>query len=269
MGDTTGIAWTDHTWNPWQGCTKVSEACKNCYMFRDKKRYGQDPEVVTRSARQTFNLPLAKFGTRSTKGKPGEFKWPDGGRVFVCSWSDFFHADADAWREEAWEVMRQRPGLTFQLLTKRPERIEQCLPDDWGDQYSNNEGYPNVWLGVTVENQLRASERLGALVRIPAAARFVSAEPLLGSLDLNRVSTRLTKQTTLTLDLLHRGIDWVIVGGESGPGARAMNPAWASHLLNQCQEAGVAFFLKQMHQEGREMLPIPQDLMVREFPNGR
>ena len=129
MGENSGIAWTNHTWNPWQGCHKVSAGCENCYMEREKLRYGQDPHVVKRSARQTFNLPLRL----------------DSGRVFTCSWSDFFIAEADEWRPEAWEIIRRTPHLIYQILTKRPERIAQCLPPDWGD------GWKNVWGGVTVE----------------------------------------------------------------------------------------------------------------------
>jgi protein gp37 len=183
MGADTAIQWTDHTWNPWQGCTKVSAGCKHCYMYRDKARYGQDPATVVRSKAATFKFPL------SGKVKPGD-------KVFVCSWSDFFHEAADAWRMQAWEIIRQRPDVIFQLVTKRPERIAACLPRDWGG------GWPNVWGLVSVEDQAAADLRVPILLDLPFAVRGVSCEPLLGPVDL---------RPWLATGLLH----WVIVGGES------------------------------------------------------
>ncbi len=208
MSETTAIAWTEKTWNPWHGCTKVSPGCAHCYMFRDKTRYGQDPSVVVRS-KSTFNAPL---------------RWKEPALVFTCSWSDWFHEDADAWRDEAWAIIRQTPHLTYQVLTKRPERIREHLPSDWG------KGYANVWLGVSVENQ-RWVERAEMLAQIPARVKFVSAEPLLGPVDLATA-------------LIH--LDWVIVGGESGPEQRPMDLEWARALRDQCESFGAAFFLKQL-----------------------
>src|SRR5215472_9745754 len=128
MGGATGIEWTDATWNPWMGCRKVSPACAHCYMFSDQRRYGHDPGVIRRS-KTTFDAPL---------------RWPTEEKlVFTCSWSDWFIEDADEWRPEAWEVIRQTPHLTYQILTKRPELIADRLPADWG------RGWPNVWLGVS------------------------------------------------------------------------------------------------------------------------
>ncbi len=162
MGITRGISWTDATWNPWRGCKKVSAGCKNCYMFRDAERYGKDPNQIVRS-RTTFEDPL---------------KWPTGRKVFVCSWSDFCLREADPWRADAWEVMRRSPQHTFQICTKRPERLPACLPHDWGD------GWPNVWLGVTAENQEMAVKRIPVLAQIPARVRWVSVEPMLEYFDL-------------------------------------------------------------------------------------
>jgi protein gp37 len=179
MGNTTAIAWTEKTWNPWQGCTKVSDGCKYCYMYRDKERYGQDPKVVVRSSKSTFNKPL---------------NWKEPALVFTCSWSDFFHEAADEFRAEAWQIIKRTPHLTYQVLTKRPERIMQCLPPDWG------EGYPNVWLGTTVENQA-AVHRIATLSEVPAKIRFISFEPLIGPITDKFVSNE---------------IHWVIIGGESG-----------------------------------------------------
>jgi protein gp37 len=207
MGEQTGIEWTSATWNPWRGCTKVSRGCDHCYMFRDQLRYGRDPSVVVRAAPVTFASPL---------------KWAEGRKVFTCSWSDWFHADADPWRDDAWEIIRRTPQHTYQILTKRPGRIHRCLPADWAD------GYPNVWLGVSVEDQ-EAAFLVRQLRAIPATVRFISAEPLLGPLALN-------------LDGMH----WLIAGGESGPDHRPMDLDWARSLRDACQGAGVAFFLKQL-----------------------
>lgn len=212
MGRETAIAWTNRTWNPWHGCTKVSPGCAHCYMFRDKARYGQDPEVVQRS-KTTFRDPL---------------KWKESALVFTCSWSDFFHEAADDWRADAWAIVRATPHLTYQVLTKRPERIAAHLPSDWGD------GYHNVWLGTSIENQ-RWVARLDALLDVPAVVHFLSCEPLLGPVDLwlrNRVPLECP--------------DWVIVGGESGADARPMELDWARRIRDECADHGVAFFLKQL-----------------------
>lgn len=233
MASDTAIEWTDHTWNPWQGCTKVSEGCRNCYMFRDKRRYGQDPRQVVRSRPATFDAPIARYGARSTKGEPGTFKWAPGSRVFTCSWSDFFHPDADAWRADAWALIRQRPDLIFQVLTKRPDRVLEHLPEDWGA------GYRNVWLGTSVEDE-RTAGRVAILQGIPAALRFLSMEPLLGPVDLLYAAFNGSDSFG---DL--PGIHWVIVGGESGPDARRMAPEWARDLRDQCDRARVPFHFKQ------------------------
>lgn len=206
MSERTAIEWTGSTWNPWSGCTHVSEGCDNCYMFTLKRRWGKNPEVVERS-KTTFRDPL---------------KWKDGRLIFTCSMSDFFHVDADPWRDEAWEIIRNTPRHTYQILTKRPGRIVRHLPADWGL------GYKNVWLGTSVENQANA-HRVSVLASIPAHIRFLSCEPLLGPL-------------TVTLDRMQ----WVIVGGESGARCRPMEMGWARHLRDQCAEAGVPYFLKQL-----------------------
>lgn len=206
MGSDTAISWTGATWNPWMGCRKVSQGCKNCYMYRDMAKYGRDPMTVVRS-KTTFTAPL---------------KWKDPQFVFTCSWSDFFIEEADAWREEAWDIIRRTPHLTYQILTKRPERIAQHLPNSWGT------GWANVWLGVSVENQ-DAVGRMAQLAEIPAVVRFVSAEPLLGP-----IHTPLFAQ-----------MDWVIIGGESGPKRREMEMAWAREVRDQCVEHGVAVWFKQ------------------------
>ena len=227
MGERTAIGWTDATWNPWYGCTKVSPGCAHCYMFRDQIRYGRDPNVVTRS-KTKFAEPL---------------KWTEPRRVFTCSWSDWFHEAADAWRDEAWDIIRRTPHLTYQILTKRPERIAAHLPSDWGDAWAN------VWLGTSIENQ-RWAVRAGLLLEVPARMRFLSCEPLLGPLDLSDYlpspygcgGEARNDNCEVCAPRLH----WLIVGGESGPDARPMQLDWARSLRDQCAEAGVAFFLKQL-----------------------
>lgn len=217
MSAQTGIEWTDATWNPWMGCTKVSPGCAHCYMFRERERYGWDPSAVLRS-RTKFQDPL---------------RWKEPRRVFTCSWSDFFHPDADAWRPEAWEIIRQTPHHTYQILTKRPERVLGHLPADWHEErsyggYGQARAWQHVWLGVSIENQ-RWVERIG---RMPAHCRlFVSCEPLLGPVDLSEWLSE---------------IGWVIAGGESGPNPRPTELDWLRALRDQCTAAGVPFFLKQL-----------------------
>lgn len=215
MGEQTEISWTDATWNPWRGCTKVSEGCDYCYMFRDQTRYGRTPEVVLRAAPATFNAPLKWERKRDPRTNGGVT--PDAPhRVFTCSWSDFFHPDADVWRPEAWQIIRDTPHLTYQILTKRPNRIRYSLPADWGD------GYPNVWLGTSVERD-GLGYRAMQLGRVPARVRFLSCEPLLGPL------------TSLSWWLGKGRIKWVIVGGESGgPAERALvEHCPARHPVNE------------------------------------
>lgn len=223
MGETTGISWTDATWNPWMGCKHVSPGCDHCYMFRDQRRYGHDPEIVRRAAKATFFAPYkweehaAQYGLQT--------------KVFTCSWSDFFIREADPWREEAWEIMRATPHLTYQVLTKRPGLLIA---------WAKTHGWlPNVWAGVSVESQ-KYAPRLDVLGRLrdlpgPPVILFASCEPLLGPLDLSAYLSR----------WVSGGIDWVIVGGESGPDARKMQDSWARDLRNQCANDGVAYFFKQ------------------------
>lgn len=216
-------------------------------MYRDKERFGQNPMIVTRS-KTKFNEPL---------------KWAQPAMVFTCSWSDWFIEQADAWRDEAWSIIKRTPHLTYQILTKRPERIAEHLPSDWG------KGYDNVWLGVSAENQEYADYRIPELLGIPAKVRFVSAEPLLSPITFRWAMWEPWKATVNNhLDGLRR-VDWVIVGGESGPERRPFQKVWAEEIRDQCKEAGVAFYMKQMGgltpKEGAAA--IPPELMIQEFPN--
>lgn len=238
MSKETGIQWTDHTWNPWQGCFKVSPGCAKCYMYRDKLRYGQKPDVVVRSAKATFTAPL---------------KWNEPARVFTCSWSDFFIEEADPWRNEAWDIIRRTPHLTYQILTKRPERIVGHLPIDWP-----LDGYENVYLGISAESQPFYERRWSYLREVPLTWQrtFLSAEPLLGPIDLGNFPVP----------------GWVIGGGETGKpdDVRFTDNQWLRSLRDQCKRMEVPFFLKQITSGGRQ-IPFdrwPEDLRVREFPNG-
>lgn len=203
MGEQTAIEWTDATWNPWRGCHKISPACAHCYMFREQERYGNDPHTVVRCAPSTFNAPL---------------KWKEPKTIFTCSWSDFFIEEADPWREDAWNVIRRTRHHTYQVLTKRPERIHRVYTG-WP---------PNAWLGVSVENA-RFYSRIKEIQTVPAIVRFLSIEPLLGPMP----------------DLPLGGIHWVIVGGESGPNWRPLNLDWVRQIRDKCINERVPFFFKQ------------------------
>ena len=203
-------------WNPWHGCRRISPGCANCYVYRIDARHGRDASRVVKTA--DFDLPVRR-------DRSGEWKIPDGTLVWTCFSSDFLLKEADAWRPEAWEMMRARPGLRFMFITKRIDRLEACLPDGWGD------GWENVWMGCTCEDQRMADFRLPFFRAAPIARRTIACEPLLGPVDLSR----------------HLG-KWcagVIAGGESGPGARLCRYDWVLGLRRQCLEAGVPFRFKQ------------------------
>ena len=233
----TGIEWADATWNPITGCTPISEGCKNCYAKRManrlKGRYGypaDDPFKVTvhpvRLREPLLRLPPL--------------------RIFVCSMSDFFHDDVDPWWiDDVFDVCRVSPEHTYIFLTKRPQNIskklEGCSEAQLGFMAKR------AWIGVTAENQACADERTAELFKIQAAVRFVSVEPMLGPVDL--ISAGLRPEWKLASDdppmqPLGTNIDWVICGGETGPGARPMHPDWVRSLRDQCQAAGVPFFFK-------------------------
>jgi protein gp37 len=237
MAERSTIEWTDASQNFWRGCDKVSPGCAHCYMFSGQRRFGKDPSVVVRAAPSTFWAPL-----RSKKWREQRAAIEATGRrmrVFTCSWGDFFHEDADTWRDEAWDVIRQCPEFDWQILTKRPENVIDRLPADWLDSGP----WPHVWLGVSVENR-RYVHRADLLRAIPAAVRFISAEPLLGPLVARWVPEgelgewvwpdgKLDMDVGAGLDLT--GIDWLIAGGESGPRHRRMDMQWVRDLRDACQ----------------------------------
>jgi protein gp37 len=223
LGKNTTIEWTDHTFNPWWGCTKVSPACDHCYAEAWDKRTGGN-HWGAHAERRTFSEKHWEEPLRWNRAAAA------GGsqrRVFCASMADVFdNAAPDGARERLWQVIRATPRLDWQLLTKRPQNIVKMLPANWGD------GYGNVWLGTTAENQEEADRRIPHLLSVAVRVRFLSCEPLLGPISL---------RPTWLREQLH----WIIAGGESGPKARPSNPEWFRSLRDQCVSAGVAFHFKQ------------------------
>ena len=344
MGDTS-IQWTDKTWNPTRGCSRVSQGCVNCYAERQAARFAQPP---------LYGMPPDTAGpfhgfVKRVNGHPAwtgkvelieskltePLRWRKPARIFVNSMSDLFHeALPDEAIDRVFAVMALCPQHTFQILTKRPDRLRKWASEQnpyatvghriathgnnisavWKRELPNTHSLtwplPNVWLGVSVEDQATADERIPLLLQTPAAVRFVSYEPALGPVDFspyifcveckekdgfNAESDGLCKRPIL---------DQIIVGGESGPGARPFDLAWARQTIKQCHAAGVACFVKQLgakpfqqHAEncnenrfrgpkervcnctggpldlldkkGGDMAEWPEDLRVREFPLAR
>lgn len=201
------------TWNPWHGCHRVSEGCEHCYMYALDRRRGVDTSVVRRT--EGFNMPLQR-------DRFGHYTLAPGSEVMVGLSTDFFVEEADRWRQAAWAVMRRRSDVVFHLLTKRAHRLHTCLPPDWG------QGYANVMLSVTAENQRTADLRLPLLLSIPARHRGVMVAPCIGSVSLD---------TYLATGLL----DHVTCDGERYDGARPCHYEWVKSLSDQCRYHGVSF----------------------------
>lgn len=262
MVKNTAIEWCDHTFNPWVGCTKISPGCDHCYAEGWSKRSG----LVTwgRDRRRTS----APYWTEPHRWnlRAAEHWIPT--RVFCGSLCDVFDNQVpDEWRHDLWRKIAKTPALTWMLLTKRPQNIATMLPPDGVTMFKHTWPWPHVWLGVTAENQAEANRRIPILLDAPAARRFVSCEPLLGPVDLRKITCPLCDETAplpddrcsdldaLTGEWIDRatgcitletaGLDWIICGGESGPGARPMHPDWARGLRDQCRAAKVPFFFKQ------------------------
>lgn len=351
MSDKTGIEWTDATWNPLRGCSRVSEGCRHCYAETVAARFsgpGQPYDgLATRSpARWTGKVALVE------KHLADPLRWTRPRRIFVNSMSDLFHeAVPDEWIDQIFAVMALAPQHTFQVLTKRPERMRNYCealvtgkrkigdairtvtldgfaarlkvaaafgvrPGSGGEPpYAP---FPNVWLGVSVEDQATADARIPLLLQTPAAVRFVSYEPALGPIDFSKLTRvaicddgDLTPGRDIEINedgaLLCAGcgnvptpweeesLDWIICGGESGPGARPFDIAWARSTIAQCRAAEVACFMKQLgarpqraatpeeledtpflpkrvlvpllrDRKGGDMAEWPEDLRIREFP---
>jgi protein gp37 len=262
MADKSSIEWTDATWNPVTGCSKVSAGCKHCYAEREWARLSANPKAPRYFGRQ-FTDVQCHMDVLTTP-----LRWKKPRRIFVNSMSDLFHPDVPtAFIDDVFGVMAGCPQHTFQVLTKRPYRMLGYLGDfhaemvtrefvkHWPQAETMTWPLPNVWLGVSVEDQASADERIPLLRQTPAAVRWVSAEPLLGPVSFASVPRGGTGA--------EGNIDWVVAGGESGPHARPMHPDWARGLRDQCEAAGVPFLFKQWG----EWRPTTADYVVDDRQN--
>ena len=253
MGKDTNIGWTDHTFNPWKGCTKVSEGCLHCYAEDWAKRFNQ----------VTWNAPpilTSKAKWREPKKWNKELGENETATVFCASLADIFDQNApNEWRDRVWDLIEATQKLTYLLLTKRPEAAVEQFPYH----------LPNAWLGVTIENQKRLEERMPLIHECQAKHKFLSIEPLLEKITL--------KHHDLS------DIDWIIVGGESGSKARPFHLEWGSNLISECQELGIPVFMKQLgsnaywqgesfktrSSHGDDISEFPSFLQVQNFPTFR
>lgn len=211
-------------WNPWHGCRKYSEGCKNCYVFYLDRLRDRDANIITKS-KTSFNLPLRKT-------RQGEFKIPSGSELATCFTSDFFLEEADCWRQDAWDIIKRRLDVSFLICTKRVNRIMHCLPDNWG------EGYPNVIFAVTCENQCAADERLPVFADVPVVKRYIFVSPILEYVDLKAY-------------LQGGKFNQVSVGGESYENARLCDFEWVKRIYMDCKACGVKF---DFHQTGSNFI---------------
>jgi protein gp37 len=252
MSNITKINWTDATFNPWLGCSKVSPGCALCYAARDAHRWEKTRGKTwgPGSIRHSYGEEHWKAPLRLNKraGKLGIRL-----KVFCASTADVFEDNQQVVSErlKLWNLISKTPNLDWQLLTKRPQNILSMVPATWltGNWPSN------VWIGTSVEDQDAADKRIPVLLKVPAAVRFLSCEPLLGPVDLKGVK--------------EGDLQWLIAGGESQPRCRPMDEAWARSLRDQCKSVGIAFFMKQMggvRDKRHELADLPEDLRVREFP---
>ena len=254
---TTKIEWAQETWNPITGCSKISEGCQNCYAERMAKRLaGRSGYPKADPFKVTFHPE------RLTQ----PHKWKKPRMIFVCSMGDLFHEGVDpGWLTDVFGVMHRNPQHTFILLTKRPENVP--AHKTWHRK--------NIWLGVTAENQQRADERIPTLLKIPAAVRFVSVEPMLGPVLLTDMEGADIYKRRWLEDWIvpggdgggdTPGLDWVICGGETGRGARLMAMGWARSLRDQCEAAQVPFFFKKRGEWWRKQFNTnPKHLSNREL----
>lgn len=262
MSIKTSIEWTDTIWNPIRGCSRVSEGCRHCYAETVGNRFkgpGLPYEGLIATSGQWNNEIRV---VEHLMDQP--LRWRKPARIFVNSMSDLFHGKVDDYTiRRVFDVMAQCPQHTFQILTKRPERMARLLSmwESVGITGEHFYGKPlaNVWLGVSAECQDTFDERTRWLLRTPAAVRWVSLEPLLSAVDceFHEIDIALEPDGSGSTAVLG-GLDWVVVGGESGPHARPMDSNWVKSIRDQCQNAGVAFFFKQWggnnkKQTGREL----------------
>jgi len=202
-------------WNPWRGCRKCSEGCRYCYIHKGDLRRGVDTNHIVKT--DGFYAPVAKTKAGAYRMKPGQL-------VYLCFSSDFLLEEADGWRGECWRMMRERPDLHFLFLTKRIERFLACIPDDWGD------GYDNVTVGCTIENQDRADDRLSIFNELPIKHKNIIAQPLIERVDLSPYLDQ---------------VELVVVGGESDRDARPLDYDWVLAIREQCLSRNVHFEFRQ------------------------
>jgi protein gp37 len=305
MSAISSIQWTDRTWNPVRGCSVISPGCHNCYAMKQAHRFSGPGKPYAGLTKQTKAGPQWTGDVATIESSLREpLSWRKPCRVFVNSMSDLFHENVPDWFiDEVFATMALSPRHTFQILTKRAKRMRDYMQHGRqamvavavfkrfttmraSDVNSRRVvcpwPLPNVWLGVSVEDQPHYYKRIGHLLRTPAAIRFLSYEPALGPLDLRLGGMSLPDYSSH--DPLPNP-DWLIVGGESGPGARPFDLAWARSIVYQCKAAGIACFVKQLganavasgigesapiggwsDRKGGDPSEWPEDLRIREFP---
>lgn len=295
------IQWTEQTWNPIVGCSIVSPGCTNCYAMKMAARIetmGTAPHYIGTTKKVNGNAVwTGKLARAPTKAFLAPLRRGTPTMYFVNSMSDLFHEDCpEEWIADVFNIMAATPHHTYQVLTKRADRMQHIMAGPkphhlWSPNLWHCRTLPNVWLGVSTERQKEADERIPLLLQTPAAVRFISAEPLLGPIDLTDHCNGHYFFDTLRGTRWHDdpdgqnltekfspSLDWVIVGGESGPGARRMEVDWALSLINQCKSADVRCFMKQIgsrlatdcdskDRKGGNWNDWPSDMRVREMPN--
>jgi len=296
MSDNTAIEWADATWNPITGCSIVSPGCANCYAMRlagGRLRHHPTRAGLTKMSNAG---PVWTGEVRFNDGVLDQpLRWRRPRRIFVCAHGDLFHENVpDAWIDRVFSVMARAPQHVFLVLTKRPARMlayrtsDAHLTDASIGPRNSKHCWPHVWLGVSVEDQRTADERIPTLLATPAARRWISAEPLLGPVDLNRRTFVHcpTHDTAYGFCLQDCGdwrcLDWVVVGGESGPGARGCDVQWIRDIVRTCAATGTQCFVKQLGshavngdfiwptttKKGADPMEWPADLRVRQCPWG-
>lgn len=316
MGKDTKIEWAQNTFNPWIGCQKVGPGCDNCYAEEWDHRFAASVRATrwgahaerTKTSAQNWRQPIKWNREAQVKHDAWEvikraypgmtdaeliargFHKPTRPRVFCASLADVFDNAVDQdWRDELFDMIEKTPYLDWLLLTKRIGNVQKMLDEwavpryGWDDGWNGETMLPNVWIGITVVNQEEADRDIPKLLQVPAAVRFLSMEPLLGPVDLGfgEIDIALERDGYGNAAILG-GIDWVIVGGESGPKARPMVLGWAKNIVSQCRDAGVPVLMKQLgarptnregephrisDRKGEITSEWPEELRIREYPN--